>query len=72
MSRHEAQKRFHSPAVAAQMAGRGVALRYATERRLAEEVPEAFKDAGSGAVLLQRAGIANAVAQLRPIGVLKG
>ena len=72
MSRHQAQKQFHSPEVGAGMARRGVVLRYATERRLAEEVPEAFRDAGTCAVLLQRAGIARAVAQLRPIGVLKG
>ncbi|HEY3451571.1 MAG TPA: RtcB family protein [Myxococcales bacterium] len=72
MSRHQAQQRFHSPEVIARMAQRGVVLRYATERRLAEEEPGAYRDAGACAVLLQRAGIARPVAQLRPIGVLKG
>ncbi len=71
LSRHDARRRVNGADMVARMAEQGIALRYSTERSVAEEAPEAYRDAGTCAVYLQRAGIALPVAQLRPIAVLK-
>jgi tRNA-splicing ligase RtcB len=39
---------------------------------LAEEVPQAYKDVSQVVEVVHRAGIALKVAQLRPLGVIKG
>jgi tRNA-splicing ligase RtcB (3'-phosphate/5'-hydroxy nucleic acid ligase) len=50
----------------------GVQVRAQNKSALAEESSEAYKDVREVVHMLQAAGIANVVAQLRPIGVLKG
>jgi len=37
-----------------------------------EEIPEAYKDASQVVQAIQEASIANLVARLRPMGVIKG
>ena len=39
---------------------------------VAEEMPEAYKDVAEVVDVVERAGISRKVAQLRPIGVIKG
>jgi len=48
------------------------ALRAANRADLAEEASEAYKDAREVVLTVQEAGIARMVAQLRPLGVVKG
>ncbi len=40
--------------------------------RLAEEAPFAYKDVERVVAVVERAGLARRVAQLRPLGVVKG
>jgi tRNA-splicing ligase RtcB len=37
-----------------------------------EEIPEAYKDVSDVVNVVQQAGISKVVAQLRPLGVIKG
>jgi len=41
-------------------------------RTLAEEMPEAYKDAGEVVGVLHNAGLLCRVAEIRPLGVIKG
>ena len=41
-------------------------------KTLAEEMPEAYKDASEVVDVLQRAGVIRKVVELKPIGVIKG
>jgi tRNA-splicing ligase RtcB len=47
-------------------------VRAQSKSGLAEESSEAYKDVQDVVHVLQDAGIANVVAQLRPLGVIKG
>jgi tRNA-splicing ligase RtcB len=50
----------------------GIVVRCPSNRGLAEEVPFAYKDVECVVVVVERAGLAARVAQLVPIGVVKG
>ena len=50
----------------------GIQVRAQSKSGLAEESSEAYKDVQDVVHVLQDAGIANVVAQLRPLGVIKG
>jgi tRNA-splicing ligase RtcB len=47
-------------------------VRSASSRGLAEEAPFAYKDVERVVRVVESAGLAAAVAQLRPLGVVKG
>jgi tRNA-splicing ligase RtcB len=51
---------------------RGIAVRPASMRALAEETPEAYKDVDAVAAVTEAAGLARQVARLVPLGVCKG
>jgi len=51
---------------------RGIIVRAQNRRALAEESSEAYKDVREVVSVLQRAGIAGIVAELQPLGVVKG
>ena len=53
-------------------AERGVVVRAAGYGTVVEEMPEAYKDVADVVRVVHEAGIARRVAQLRPIGVIKG
>jgi tRNA-splicing ligase RtcB len=54
------------------MEARGVEIMAAGMATVAEEMPEAYKDVTEVVRVVHEAGISTRVAQLRPIGVIKG
>jgi tRNA-splicing ligase RtcB len=55
-----------------ELAAAGVLVRGSTSRGLAEEAPAAYKDVDEVVHACQQAGLADPVARLVPIGVVKG
>ncbi len=72
LSRHQALRRARGGAVRAELAAAGIAVRGASARGLAEEAPDAYKDVDAVVAVCEQAGLARAVARLRPVGVVKG
>ena len=72
MSRHEAKRRARGRSLIGEMADRGVVVMAAGMGTVAEEIPEAYKDVADVVGVVHGAGISLKVAQLRPIGVIKG
>ena len=54
------------------MRERGVEVMAAGMATVAEEMPEAYKDVANVVDVVHGAGLAARVAQLRPLGVIKG
>ena len=72
LSRKKALQAARGRDLFAEMAERGVRLHARSKRTVAEEMPEAYKDVSEVVEALERAGLARAVARLRPLGVVKG
>jgi tRNA-splicing ligase RtcB len=72
MSRHKAKKTAAGRDIAAELEARGITVRGATRRTINEELPEAYKDVADVVDACEEAGISRKVAQLRPLGVIKG
>ncbi|HXX91301.1 MAG TPA: RtcB family protein [Acidimicrobiales bacterium] len=72
LSRHAAVRRISGEAVRRELEDRGIAVRAASARGLAEEAPFAYKDVDEVVATCERAGLARRVARLRPLGVVKG
>ncbi len=72
MSRTKARKQIQGKELRKQLADQGIVIRCPSNRGLAEEAPFAYKDVESVVDIVDRAGIARKVAQLKPIGVVKG
>jgi len=72
LSRSAAKRSLAGVDIAKRMQGEGVLVRAANKADLAEEASEAYKDAREVVLTVQEAGIARMVAQLRPLGVVKG
>jgi tRNA-splicing ligase RtcB (3'-phosphate/5'-hydroxy nucleic acid ligase) len=72
MSRSEAKRRVRGRSLFREMQDRGVHVMAAGMATVAEEMPEAYKDVTDVVDVVHNAGIAVRVAQLRPIGVIKG
>ena len=72
LSRHAARRAGAGRNIADELAQRGVTVAARSTKTLAEEMPEAYKDAAEVVEGLRLAGIALPVARLRPIGVVKG
>jgi tRNA-splicing ligase RtcB len=71
-SRHQAAKAVRGQDLVRALAARHVAVRGASRRGLAEEMPEAYKDVSAVVEAAEGAGLCRRVAQLVPVGVLKG
>jgi tRNA-splicing ligase RtcB len=71
-SRAEAKRRAKGQAVIKDLEARGVVLMAAGISTVAEEMPEAYKDVADVVRVVHEAGLARRVAQLRPLGVIKG
>lgn len=72
MSRAKAKRAVRGRALVQEMAARGVHVMAAGMATVAEEMPEAYKDVADVVRVVHDAGIARRVAQLRPLGVIKG
>jgi tRNA-splicing ligase RtcB len=72
MSRSEAKRAVRGRSPIDEMRDRGVHVMAAGMATVAEEMPEAYKDVASVVDVVHGAGVAIRVAQLRPIGVIKG
>jgi len=72
MSRRQAKRSAAGRSLLAEMQERGVVVRAAGMATVAEEMPEAYKDVSDVVEVVHRAGLARRVAQLRPLGVIKG
>ncbi|OFW07514.1 MAG: RNA-splicing ligase RtcB [Acidobacteria bacterium RIFCSPLOWO2_02_FULL_67_36] len=72
MSRGEARRAARGRQVFEEMAARGVHVLAAGMATVAEEMPEAYKDVSDVVRVVHDAGLATRVAQLRPLGVIKG
>ena len=72
LSRHEAVRRARGRNIAQELAAGGVLVLSSGRETLAEEMPEAYKDAGAVVRVVAGAGIARLVARFRPVVVIKG
>jgi tRNA-splicing ligase RtcB (3'-phosphate/5'-hydroxy nucleic acid ligase) len=72
LSRSAARKSRPGADVRRELEAAGIAVRCASNRGLAEEMPTAYKDVEHVVSIVERAGLAVRVAQLKPIGVIKG
>jgi tRNA-splicing ligase RtcB len=72
LSRGAAKRNLEGVNVESRLNARGIQVRAHNKNALAEESSEAYKDVKDVVHVLQDAGIANVVAQLRPLGVIKG
>jgi tRNA-splicing ligase RtcB len=72
MSRSQAKRSVQGRSLIKEMRDRGVHVMAAGMATVAEEMPEAYKDVADVVNVVHGAGVAVKVAQLRPIGVIKG
>jgi tRNA-splicing ligase RtcB (3'-phosphate/5'-hydroxy nucleic acid ligase) len=72
LSRTAARKRIKGAELRRELEDRGITVRSPSNRGLSEEAPFAYKDVEAVVEVVERAGLAARVAQLRPIGVVKG
>ena len=71
-SRSHAKRQAKGQAVIKDLEARGVIVMAAGVATVAEEMPEAYKDVADVVRVVHEAGVARRVAQLRPLGVIKG
>ena len=72
MSRTRARKEIQGAELRRRLEADGITVRCPSNRGLTEEAPFAYKDVEAVVDVVERAGLAAKVAQLRPIGVVKG
>jgi tRNA-splicing ligase RtcB len=72
LSRTAAIKKARGRAIHRELEDQGVLVRSAGRETLAEEMPEAYKDVREVVDVVHRAGLAEKVARLRPLAVIKG
>jgi tRNA-splicing ligase RtcB len=72
LSRTRARKQIAGAELRRQLEAAGITVRCPSDKGLAEEAPFAYKDVDRVVAVVERAGLAARVAQLRPIGVVKG
>lgn len=72
MSRTQASKSVSGETLLRELRARGVEVRTGSVRALSEEAPCAYKDAEAVSRVCADAGIADMVARLNPLGVIKG
>jgi tRNA-splicing ligase RtcB len=72
LSRTGARKQVSGAELRRELEGRGIVVRSPSNKGLAEEAPLAYKDVERVVEIVERAGLSRRVAQLTPIGVVKG
>ena len=71
-SRTKSKQLARGRAVLRELENEGISVKAAGYDTVLEEIPEAYKDASQVVQAIQEASIANLVARLRPMGVIKG
>ncbi len=72
MSRHAAKKAARGRDIARELLDKGILVRYTGRATLVEEIPEAYKDVSTVVEAVAGAGLAEKVARIRPLAVVKG
>ena len=72
LSRKQAKKQTRGRSLLDELEREGVVVMAAGMATVAEEMPEAYKDVAAVVDVVEGAGISRKVAQLKPIGVIKG
>jgi len=72
MSRHQALKNVSSEELVANLKKRGIIIKSASFKGLAEEAPAAYKDIEEVIEVVHQAGLSEKVARLVPLAVIKG
>jgi tRNA-splicing ligase RtcB (3'-phosphate/5'-hydroxy nucleic acid ligase) len=72
LSRTSARKQIQGAELRRQLERQGIVVRSPSNKGLAEEAPFAYKDVDRVVDVVEHAGLARRVAQLAPIGVIKG
>ena len=72
LSRKQAKKQARGRNLLEELEREGVVVMAAGMATVAEEMPEAYKDVSAVVDVVEGAGISSKVAQLKPIGVIKG
>jgi tRNA-splicing ligase RtcB len=72
LSRTRARKQISGAELRRQLETRGIVVRSPSNQALAEEAPLAYKDVEHVVDVVEQAGLSRRVAQLIPIGVIKG
>jgi tRNA-splicing ligase RtcB len=72
MSRSEAKRSVRGRRLIEELEAKGVHVMAAGLATVAEEMPEAYKDVADVVRVVDEAGLSRRVAQLRPLGVIKG
>lgn len=72
MSRHQATRQWKGREVVDDLARRGIVIRSASYRGVAEEAPGAYKDVSAVVEVADRANLARVVARLEPVVCVKG
>lgn len=72
MSRHQATRTWRGRGLVDELAERGILVRAAGMRGIAEEAPGAYKDVAAVVDAAHRAGLARKVARLEPLVCVKG
>lgn len=71
-SRSKAKRTVRGGNVAKELEGRGIIVRAKSKKTVAEETPRAYKDVSKVVQVCHNAGLSGMVAQLLPLGVVKG
>ena len=72
LSRHKARELAQGRDIARELARQGISLQAASRAGVEEEISEAYKDVADVVEVVVRAGLARAVARLKPFAVVKG
>jgi tRNA-splicing ligase RtcB (3'-phosphate/5'-hydroxy nucleic acid ligase) len=72
LSRTGARKQVEGAELRRELEAQGIVVRSPSNKGLAEEAPLAYKDVERVVEIVERAGLSRRVAQLTPIGVVKG
>jgi tRNA-splicing ligase RtcB len=72
MSRHAAKRAVRGDQLRSELEGRGIRIQAGSLPGLAEEAPQAYKEVDAVVEVVAQAGIAQKVARLRPVVVIKG
>jgi tRNA-splicing ligase RtcB (3'-phosphate/5'-hydroxy nucleic acid ligase) len=72
MSRHRAKKEVGGRELVKDLEEKGILIKSRSMKGIAEEAPAAYKDVNGVVEVVEKAGLAEKVAELSPLAVIKG